>query len=378
MNLNVKLILLLLAFNEVINVEIEFDIVQVPRYYTPLRDDIFIAGSFNNWSPNHSRYKFNRLSNNLFKLVIDLPQGDHEYKFTRGTWSSGEANSNGDFMANRILKISSNNRQTHLVRIQNWDDFKGGHTATGNVFILSNNFPYRQFNTTKPVWIYLPPDYFSSLKSYPVLYMHDGQNLFDNATSSYGDEWNVDETVERNYFFGKQTAIVVGLQTKDQRTDELTPYTHPVRGGGKGDRYVDFLKNDVKPYVDRNFRTKPGREFTGLGGSSFGGLMTFYAGMKNQNLFSKLVVFSPSFWFNSTVFELVDSPEVTKYDDTKLYFVCGGMEGDRNMTSNMLKMADILSNKGYTNLAYFVRPDGIHYETFWSQEFPSAFNWLFN
>lgn len=365
------------GFKSVQNVEIEFDIVEVPRYYTPLRDDIFIAGSFNNWAPNHPLYKFTRLSNNLFKLIIELPQGEFEYKFTRGSWSAGEANSNGDFLSNRILKISSSNRQTHLIKIKSWNDFKGGHSATGNVFILHNNFPYPQFNTTKPIWIYLPADYYSSFKSYPVLYMHDGQNLFDNSTSSFGDEWNVDEAIERNFFSNKPTAIVVGLQTKDQRTDELTPYTNPTRGGGKGDKYVDFLINNVKPYIDSNFKTKPGREFTALGGSSFGGMMTFYAGMKNQNLFSKLMVFSPSFWFNSTVFDLPDSAEVTKYDDTKIYFVCGDMEGDRNMTENMLKMIDILSSKGYDNLKYFVRPDGIHYETFWSQEFSFGFNWLF-
>ncbi|CAF0771396.1 unnamed protein product [Brachionus calyciflorus] len=354
--------------------EIEFNIVDVPRYFTPLNDDIFLSGSFNNWSPNHPLYKFKRLSSNLFKLNIDLPLGTYQYKFTRGSWSTGETSIDGSFFQNRNLQITSTTKQTHLIKISNWDDFKGTHTITGNVYILHSKFPYPQFNTTKSIWIYLPPDYYTSFKSYPVLYMHDAQNLFDKATSFVG-EWGIDEILESNFLNGKETAIVVGLETKIERMDELTPYSNPTYGGGKGEKYVDFLINDLKPYIDRNYRTKPSREFTGIAGSSLGGLMSFYAGLKNQNIFSKLGVFSPSFWFNSTIHELADS--AVKYSDTKIYMVCGEQEGSISMVDNMFKMVDRLTLKGYNNLNYFVRSYGTHSEWFWNKEFPNAFDWLF-
>lgn len=359
------------------SVEIEFNIVEVPRYYTPLKEDIYLAGTFNNWQPNHSKYKLNRLSTNIFKLNIDLPQGDYQYKFTRGAWSNVETGTNNGFMPNRNLKILTNNKQTHLIKINGWNDFSGDHSVTGNVFIINTNFPYPQFNTTKTIWIYLPPDYFTSLKSYSVLYMHDAQNLFDKATSFVG-EWGLDEIMENNFLSGKKNSIIVGLETKLERIDELTPHPNQNYGGGKGEKYVEFLINFVKPFIDQNFRTKPNREDTGLAGSSLGGLMTFYAGFKNQNIFSKLGIFSPSFWFNETIFNIFDSNNLIKFNDTKFYFVCGEMEGSSTMVSNMQKMIDKLVQNDYKNVKYNTRPYGTHSEWFWNKEFPEAFEWLFN
>lgn len=351
--------------------------MEVPRYYTPLKEDIYLAGSFNNWQPNDSKYKFSRLSTNIFKLNIDLPQGDYQYKFTRGSWSNGETGLNGSFMANRNLQILTNNKQTHLIKIRGWNDFSGDHSVTGNVFIINTKFPYPQFNTTKTIWIYLPPDYYTSLKSFPVLYMHDAQNLFDKATSFAG-EWGIDEIMENNFFAGKQNSIIVGLETKLERLNELTPYPNPSYGGGKGDKYVDFLINFVKPFIDQNFRTKSSREFTGLAGSSLGGLMTFYAGLKNQNIFSKLGIFSPSFWFNTTIFNLIESNDIIKFEDTKFYFVCGEMEGSSTMVSNMLEAVNKLSQNGFNDIKYNIRSYGTHSEWFWNKEFSEAFDWLFN
>ncbi|RNA22685.1 T9SS C-terminal target domain-containing [Brachionus plicatilis] len=359
------------------SVEVEFNIVGVPRHYTPLKEDIYLAGSFNNWQPNLPKYKFIRLSTNLFKLNIDLPKGDYQYKFTRGSWSTSETGINDGFMPNRNLQISTFNKQTHLIKINGWNDFNGDHSVTGNVYIIDTKFPYPQFNTTKTIWVYLPPDYYTSLKSYPVLYMHDAQNLFDKATSFAG-EWSLDEILENNFFTGKQSSIIVGLETKVERMDELTPHPHPSYGGGKGDKYIDFLINYVKPFIDQNFRTVPNREFTGLAGSSLGGLMTFYGGFKNQNIFSKLGIFSPSFWFNDTIFDLVESSDIIKFEDTKFYFVCGEMEGSSTMVSNMLKMINKLFQKGYQNVKYNIRSYGTHSEIFWSKEFLEAFTWLFN
>jgi len=135
--------------------------------------------------------------------------------------------------------------------------------------------------------------------------MHDGHNLFDEFYSNFASEWGVDESMERNFQESKGTSIIVGIETSGigvdpngERVDELTPFANNTYGGGKGDLYLDFLINNVKPYVDEKFRTKTQREFTGIMGSSLGGLFSFYAGLKHQNIFSKIGVFSPSFWFS--------------------------------------------------------------------------------
>jgi hypothetical protein len=255
--------------------KVEFDVTQTPSYYTPLNDDLYVAGTFNNWKPKDPNFKLNRLTYNKFYLMIDLMAGIHQYKFTRGSWDTVETNLDGTSALNRNIEINSDTKQT--VTISNWEDMKGTHTAIGNTHLLDTNFDYPQFNRTKRIWIYLPTDYYyaNNTKRYPVIYMHDGQNVFDKLYSFAG-EWNVDESMEAFYQQNKETAIVVAIETKGvgangERLDELTPFPNNTLGGGKGDLYLNFLVNNVKPYVDAHFRTKPQREFTSVFGSSLGG-----------------------------------------------------------------------------------------------------------
>jgi predicted alpha/beta superfamily hydrolase len=349
---------------------VRFEVNQVPQYYTPFNDDIYIAGSFNSWSPNAQ--KLNKISNSLYRIDLDLASGRHEYKFTRGSWSAGECNSDGSVMANRVLSLTSS--QTVTARILNWDDFKGRHTASGNVHIIHSKFTYKQFSTTKRIWIYLPPDYYTSSKNYSVLYMSDAQNLYDDYFSFAG-EWGVDEAMQTFYQLNKKTSIIVGLETTTERMSELTPYPNPQYGGGLGDRYVDFLINDLKPYIDQNFRTLPQREFTGIAGSSLGGLMSFYAGIKNQLTFSRIGVFSPSFWFNDRIYSILTDSHI-KFDDTRIYFVCGGSESS-SMVPDMTSMVNLARLVGYRNVNSVVKSDGQHSEWFWRREFPASYEWLF-
>lgn len=117
--------------------------------------------------------------------------------------------------------ISTNDKQTIDINIQNWDDMKGQHTANGHVYLLEQRFPYPQFGRTKRMWVYLPPDYFTALtKSYSVLYMQDGQNIFDSFYNVYG-EWDVDKHLETLYYQGFQTSIVVGVETQGRQKNQL-------------------------------------------------------------------------------------------------------------------------------------------------------------
>ena len=205
--------------------------------------------------------------------------------------------------------------------------------------------------------------------------MSDAQNLYDDYFSFAG-EWAVDESMESQHLAVKNTSIIVGLETTAERMDELTPFPNPTYGGGQGDKYVDFLINQVKPYVDQNYRTRPQREFTGIAGSSLGGLMSFYAGIKNQRVFSRIGIFSPSFWFSDQIYSVMTNDFILKFDDTRLYFVCGEKESE-TMVPKMNEMVTLLRILGYRNIQSVVKADGTHSEWFWRREFTPAYQYLF-
>jgi predicted alpha/beta superfamily hydrolase len=139
---------------------------------------------------------------------------------------------------------------------------------------------------------------------------------------------------------------------------------------------LDFLINNVKPYIDSRFRTKPDRINTGIADSSLGGLFSFYAAMKNQDIFGKAAVFSPSFWFcESFIFDFA-LKTTPKHGDFRVYLVGGGNEG-RNMVPNIMRMHSQLLSQGYTHVTYTIDPDGTHTEQFWSKEFTDAYNYTY-
>lgn len=169
------------------------------------------------------------------------------------------------------------------------------HTASANVQILPA-LTMQQLQRQRTIRLYLPPSYGSSDRRYPVLYMHDGQNLFDAATG-YAGEWQVDETLDQLAAAGKLELIVVGIDNGSElRNQELVPYPHPDIAKSEGEAYLKFIVDELKPYIDSHYRTLPDRDHTGLMGSSLGGLITHYAGQHYSQVFGRLGVFSPSYW----------------------------------------------------------------------------------
>lgn len=252
-------------------------------------------------------------------------------------------------------------------------------TATENVYILSQDFFMPQFNQKRRIWIYLPPDYESSGdKKYPVLYMQDGQNLFDVATSFSG-EWAVDNNLNALFKAGEsQGLIVVGIDNgSDTRTYEYSPHKHPKFGGGGGKLYIDFLVNTLKPYIDTNYRTHSDRDSTGIMGSSLGGLISFYAGITYPKVFGKVGVFSPSFWFSSKIFDNAKKYKHNNY--TKYYFLAGGRESE-SLVPQTEEMYNILKSRGIAEdqMRMIVQQDGEHSEWFWNREFPNAYRFLYH
>ena len=229
-----------------------------------------------------------------------------------------------------------------------------------------------QLDTTKTIWVYLPKNYENSKNSYPVIYMHDAQNLFD-AKTSYVGEWEVDEFMDQ---LTDNESIIVGIEHgNEKRIDELTPYYHTKYGGGKGDAYLTFIKNTLKPHIDVAYRTKSDALNTTIFGASLGGLISFYAAIKYPEIFGKAGVFSPSFWINPELYDLVRSTDIP--ESSKFYFLVGGKEGE-NMVPDQERMVELLKSKGVkeNQIQNHVIEDGEHNEQFWSAHFGNAYQWL--
>ena len=231
-----------------------------------------------------------------------------------------------------------------------------------------------QLHSTKKIWIYLPKNYDATKKKYPVIYMHDAQNLFDTKTSAVG-EWNVDEKLDSL----NAQVIIVGIEHgNDKRIAELTPYKNAKYGGGNADNYLEFIVKTLKPEIDTKYRTKPNARNTAIMGSSLGGLVSYYATLKYPEIFGKTGVFSPSFWFNRK--EIIELTEKTPKLTTKIYFLCGDNEGDADVIADLDKIDDLVSEKRCDCLHLSrktIIKGGQHNEKLWRDSFVKAYLWLF-
>lgn len=251
------------------------------------------------------------------------------------------------------------------------------HTATENVKIISEKFEIPQLKTTRRIWIYLPKDYETSHKKYEVMYLQDAQNLFDDATS-YAGEWQVDETLNKIFEKTGKSLIVVGIDNGgEKRIEELSPYKNAKYGGGNGDNYVKFIVETLKPFIDKNYRTKPQRKFTTIGGSSLGSLISVYAAVKYPETFGKVLAFSSAFWFNAKELNEFISSSKVNLKQQKYYFIQGKHE-DEDMEEQTNRVIENLKSKNVKSKNIFLKidEDGKHNEIYWRREFEGAVLWL--
>ena len=251
------------------------------------------------------------------------------------------------------------------------------HTATENVKIISEKFEIPQLKTTRRIWIYLPKDYEISHKKYEVMYLQDAQNLFDDATS-YAGEWQVDETLNKIFEKTGKSLIVVGIDNGgEKRIEELSPYKNAKYGGGNGDNYVKFIVETLKPFIDKNYRTKPQRKYTTIGGSSLGSLISVYAAVKYPETFGKVLAFSSAFWFNAKELNEFISSSKVNLKQQKYYFIQGKHE-DEDMEEQTKRVIENLKSKNVKpkNIFLKIDEDGKHNEIYWRREFEGAVLWL--
>ncbi len=341
---------------------------------THVTDSIFVAGNFNNWEPGNEKYKLIS-SNGTYSVNINGLKNDLiEFKFTRGNWNRTEVNPDGKDIANRYIKLISD---TSIVTvIDGWkDDFaetNKKHSASANVSILDTAFYMPQLNRHRRIWVYLPDGYKKSKKKYPVLYMHDGQNLFDEFTASFA-EWGIDEILDSLTQKGQPSCILIGIDNGPQRINEYNPYDNEKYGLAEGEAYVQFIVETLKPFIDNKFRTIPEKEKTFIAGSSLGGLISYYAMLKYPETFGKAGIFSPSFWFAPEIKKLTDS--VGFKQKGQFFFYAGEFEGD-NKVEEMNDISDKLGEISGTLIYTITDPVGKHNEAAWQKWFAEFYLWV--
>jgi predicted alpha/beta superfamily hydrolase len=259
------------------------------------------------------------------------------------------------------------------------------HSISGNIKIAQHVYS-PELDNYRDILVYLPPTYDSSQKRYPVLYMHDGYNLFDEATS-YTGEWYVDETMEILAAEEGLEAIIVAIPSMGHaRIDEYSPFHDPKFGGGRGNAYVGFIAHTLKPIIDRDFRTKPHKRATGIMGSSMGGLISLYAFFHLPSVFGFAGVMSPSLWFgNSAIFSYVTH---ANFQQGKIYLDAGTREmggafpdqalllsRSRRYYGRVRRMKRFLVRKGYRptkDLVHIEDAGAGHNEAAWAYRLPNA------
>lgn len=224
--------------------------------------------------------------------------------------------------------------------------------------------------------VYLPPGYDEGTERYRVIYMFDGQNLFDDATS-YAGEWGVDEAMDVLAREDGIAAIVVGIDHGgERRAQELIPFWEWRFLPNQGDAFLVDVVDGIKPFVDANYRTRTGRVDTVVFGSSLGGLEASYAIHHRPDVFGKAGVFSPSFWISDAPYAQARASPLP--DDARVYLYIGGKEGEAAVDDTG-RMAALLRQRpgGDANVALRVVDAAEHNETAWRAEFPRAVRWLF-
>ncbi len=345
---------------------------------TPAADTIFMASTLNCWATNDPQFAFRPVDGRLM-LTIPVEQDSFSFRLTRGTWQSVEAHGNATEAPVRFFAHS--NADTVYLKVCAWRDMvpkkQMASTATKSVRFLPTIFEIPQLDRKRTIRLYLPPNY-SSGKLFPVIYMHDGQNLFDNATSVAG-EWKVDEILDSLHTYRGFSAIVVAIYSdENERINEYSPWKNDSLAiRGEGEKYAKFIVNTLKPFIDRHYRTLSGRESTAIMGSEMGGVVSLYTALEYPEVFGMAAVFSPSVGVAPKLPDFVQKYKRKKIQ--QLYLVAGEKEGDAAV-AGINSLLELLKGSGFNDEYYMkvrIAPDGRSAEWFWSREFGNAVRYLF-
>jgi len=366
--------------------EVTFEVSVPPS--TPAQAVVYVAGDFQGWRPGEAAWALARGSDGLWRRRATFPDGQPlQFKFTLGGWSSVEKGPAGEELQNRLHVALGDT--TLSLAVAGWADGSPPRASTtGDVRRLD----VPGFLDGRRVWVWLPPGYDDEpARRYPVLYLLDGQNIFDAATSFAG-EWEVDESLARLVAAGEVEPLIAVAVANGEglRAQEYTPWPEPAwreATGGGGD-HLRAIVEVLKPAVDRAFRTLDGPAHTGLCGSSFGGLMALHAGYARPDVFGRLAALSPSLaWAGHAPQAMAASrprPAVRLYVDMGSREEGNLQDGDGNGIDDSLDdlraLREALLRRGFRegDDLLVVEDDGArHHESFWARRFPAAARFLF-
>lgn len=342
----------------------------------PENSSVYITGNdpaIGNWQPDFAL--MNELNPGKWTKILSFPIGKAlEFKITRGSWDNEALNDDGTVPLNHKLNVT--NDTTIVIKVKLWaDQFE--RKIEGQITGIVKYHLNLKYDGLKPrdVIVWLPPFYFlEQEKRYPVLYMHDGQNIVNPKTSAFKIDWQIDETADSLIRKGLiEPVIIVGIYNTSDRRSEYSE-------NDTGYTYMKFSVDFLKPFIDKNYRTRTEREFTATGGSSMGGLISFMLQWEYPEIFSKAICLSPAFSIGR--FNFVDNVETYEGEKKKIQFYIdnGGDELDSQLQPGVEDMLSALRKKGYKekeDFYWFKDEKAPHNESAWAKRIWRALIYLF-
>ena len=367
--------LLLLSFTMVSAKDVPVTIQVTIPAQTPKTEKIYITGNHpvaGDWNPGKVEMK--KISGTAREITLNLPdQFAFEYKITRGKWEKEAIYEKDTFSTNQKLFINGPTKAK--LDIYNWIDFTPLKSNITGIVKYHKDFAGKGLNYKRDIIVLLPDSYNENRKKrYPVLYMHDGQNIADPATSFTKVAWGVDKTTKKLAKEGTiPEVIVVGIGNSPDRVQE---YSNNVLGKA----YMTFIIKELKPFIDSTYRTLPDRENTAVMGSSMGGLISFYLVWRHPQVFSKAGCLSTWFVADKDIpYDLVQS-DLSPMKNIKIYLDHGDKGMEEAAVESNIRMRDLLISKGYTlgkDLYYFYDQGAPHHESAWSARLDKPLTFLF-
>jgi len=358
---------LLLIFTITTFPQVKFN-VKVYTHSVLKNENVFIIGDnikLGRWQEGMAQ-KLNRVNDSTFVLLLEFDKPETlQFKFTKGSWANEALNDDGSLPNNTTVRLSQDTALTYT--INKWGTQKQHSLFKGKVTGMLKYHPAMQGDSIlqRDVVVWLPPFYDKDKDAkYPVIYAHDGQNLFDPGTSSFGVDWQLDETadslIRANMIKG---VIIVGIYCT---ADRFADYSY----GTKGEAYMNFIIKRLKPFIDSTYRTLPDRNNTITWGSSMGGLISFMLAWQHSEVFSKAACFSPAF--------KIDELDYTNYiksyrgpkKDIQLYIDNGGIDLDARLLPGIKETVELLDSKGYKtgkDVTFFIDKEASHNEAAWAK-----------
>jgi predicted alpha/beta superfamily hydrolase len=370
-------------------------IVKVPSAPQHDREEInvFAAGNIEplgKWRPDG--LKLQRIDDRTYEGKFEAPlDSEIEFKMTQGEWKRVEKSSRGQDIPNRrlILNQAESGKPLRVeITVEGWSGERSRSSTVTGVVEYHKDIESKYLKDKRTVAVWLPPNYQALDGVLPVLYMQDGQNLFDGATAAFAEEWGIDETLTRCIGEKKvPPVIVVAVWNSPARFSEYT-FTRDQRfeQGGNGEDYLRFLTDELKPFIDQKYRTDRRTEGTWIGGSSLGGLFALYAAAKRTDVFGGCFAFSPSLhWDEDRLLKDVEAGNLL-WPSCRIWLSMGTDEGE----SAELRMANVkraeklakairaANPKGELALKVFEGETGYHQEKSWRVQFPVAIEHMFS